>query len=52
MRRVGQGSYVISTPGAAEQPVHEDQLKPFLEDKYAGEAISLHYYRGGDMTIR
>ena len=47
LRRVGQGSYVISTPGAAEQPVHDDQLKPFLEDKYAGEAIPLHYYRGG-----
>ena len=27
--------------------MHEDQLKPFLEDKYAGEAIPLHYYRGG-----
>ena len=30
LRRVGQGSYVISTPGAAEQAVHEDQLKPFV----------------------
>jgi hypothetical protein len=51
-RRVGQGSYQISTQGAAEQPVHEDQIKPFLEDKYAGEAIPLHYYRGGGYDNR
>ena len=47
LRRVGLGSYVISTPGAAEQAVHEDQLKQFVEDRYVGEPIPLHYYRGG-----
>ena len=52
LRRVGQGSYVISTPGAAEQAVHEDQLKPFVEDRYVGEPIPLHYYRGGEYDTR
>ena len=46
-RRVGQGSYVISTPGAVEKAVHEDQLKPFVEDQYVSEPIPLHYYREG-----
>ena len=46
--RMGQGSYVISTPVAAEQTVHEDQLKPFVEDRFVSETIPLHYY--GCMT--
>ena len=46
-RRVGHGSYVISTKNQGEQSVHDDQLKPHQEDEFVGQPRKLHYWRGG-----
>ena len=47
MRRVGAGSYLISVRKGESQAVHEDQLKPHVEDVYAGQPRPLHYWKGG-----
>ena len=36
----------------AKQAVHQYQLKPFVEDKYASEPMPLHYYQGGEYDTR
>ena len=47
LRRVGAGSYLISVRKGEQQAVHEDQVKPHVEDIYAGQPRPLHYSKGG-----
>ena len=43
LRRVGAGSYLLSIRKGEQQAVHEDQVKPHVEDIYAGQPRPLHY---------
>ena len=47
LRRVGAGSYLISVRKGETQAVHEDQVKPHVEDVYAGQPRPLHFWKGG-----
>jgi transposase InsO family protein len=47
LRRVGAGSYLISNRKGEEQAIHEDQIKPHVEDVYAGQPRELYFWKGG-----
>ena len=52
LRRVGAGSYLISNRKGEEQAVHEDQIKPHVENVYAGQPMELYFWRGGKYENR
>ena len=52
LRRVGAGSYLISNRKGEEQAVHEDQIKPHIEDVYARQPMELYFWRGGKYENR
>ena len=52
LRRVEAGSYLISNKKGEEQAVHEDQIKPHVEDVFAGPPRELYFWRGGQYENR
>jgi len=51
LRRVGEGSYIIEVKPGIEHHAHDDQLKKYILDVYAGTSKQFHYYRGSSRDI-
>jgi hypothetical protein len=50
-KRVGEGSYLVEVKPGIEHAAHDDQLRKYVLDEYAGTPKPFFYYRGSSKDI-